>query len=97
MHTATSAMPNAIHGTATIMSAPVIRHLSSSQGKPPRLQDECARCGGQMEMTPADAVAAGAWAAAAAGAAGGRARSGAAVLHTVSIEAAWRLQKVRVR
>jgi hypothetical protein len=42
-------MPNAIHGAATIMSAPVICHLSSSQGKPPRLEGECALCGGQME------------------------------------------------
>jgi hypothetical protein len=75
MHTATSAMPNAIHGAATIRSAPVIRHLSSSQAKPPRLHGECARCGGQMEMNLA----------------------GMAVLHTVSTEAAWRLQKVRVR
>jgi hypothetical protein len=30
-------------------------------------------------------------------AAGGRARSGTAILHTVSTEAAWRLQNLRLR
>jgi hypothetical protein len=39
-----------------------------------------------MEMNPAAPTTPGA-----------RARSGAAVLHTVSTEAAWRLQKLRVR
>lgn len=81
MHRPTSATPKTIHGTATIKSAPVICHLSSSQEKQSRLEGECARCGGQME-TAAYAAGSG--------------HAGAAVLHTVSIEAAWWLQKNRV-
>lgn len=52
-HKATSATPNAIHGAATIKSATVITHLSSSQGNPPRLEGGCAPYGGQMETAPA--------------------------------------------
>jgi hypothetical protein len=83
MHRLTSAIPNAIHGAATIMSAPVICHLPPAQGKPRWLEGECALRGGQMEMATV--------------AANRRARRGTPVLHTVCTEAAWRLQNVRVR